>query len=156
MLPSISWGIWDTSFSHHAENNNEVLNHQLNRYTHKEKSKQLSRDHKFEPLYKNCLEVLTKRNIHPYYEIKKQNNENKINWEIIPYSLSPRGGRLPNDRIERKINQVESMMIHVMIIIDSLLLSNKQNNKYERIKVVEFCAGSGFVSLPLSFLYPQV
>jgi hypothetical protein len=74
-----------------------------------------------------------------------------VPWTSIPLSLQPMGGFLPTNRIERKTRQVLRMVQLAATLI--LQLSREQHSR--RLRIVEFCAGSGFVLLPLVAMFPQ-
>lgn len=74
-----------------------------------------------------------------------------VNWQSIPHSLQPVGGFLPQNRIERKTRQV----LRMVQLAASLILQISASSSRKRLRIVEFCAGSGFVLLPLVALFPQ-
>jgi hypothetical protein len=87
-----------------------------------------------------------------------------IDWSKIPASLQPKGGYLPTKRIARKTQQVLRMMQLSMQVIKQYIdictardmqASSSASHVNKTLRIVEFCAGSGFVLLPLAALYPQ-
>lgn len=58
---------------------------------------------------------------------------------------------LPPHRHDRKLHQIENMMDVSCNIIDALV--NSYPNK--RLRIVEFCCGTGFIGLPLAYHYPH-
>lgn len=61
----------------------------------------------------------------------------------MPAALDVTGGRLPTERAVRKRWQIESMASHVSSILKDGDI------------VVEFCCGSGHLSLPLAYMHPE-
>lgn len=81
-----------------------------------------------------------------------------IAWSSVPLCCQAVGGGVPPDRVDRKAIQIESMLyvalnaaLHLLTrpVSPSPSSSFQQQNK---IRIVEFCAGSGFVALPLAWL----
>jgi hypothetical protein len=54
--------------------------------------------------------------------------------------------------LKRKLEQVETLLVVAIHLLDKLL--KKVNDKL--LRVVEFCAGSGYIALPLAQLYPNI
>lgn len=94
-----------------------------------------------------------------------------IPWGKIPRLFHPAGGNLPEVRIPRKTIQIERMSQATIRLIQFLnkfqRLSNQENkplssstSRSERLdrvrRIVEFCAGSGYIALPLAHLYPEI
>lgn len=71
---------------------------------------------------------------------------NRITWEQWPAGVHPKDGGLPSSRLLRKIEQIESMLLICMHLIDMI----------RPLRVVEFCGGSGYIVLPLAALYPDI
>ncbi|GIY17021.1 glutathione S-transferase C-terminal domain-containing protein [Caerostris darwini] len=66
-----------------------------------------------------------------------------LEWEKLPPDLHPATGDLPQERIERKCQQIESMVTAVLkVAIDGQI-------------IVEFCAGGGHVGLLLAYFLPS-
>lgn len=100
--------------------------------------------------FKSSLDILLCHEINIKYS--KLSSINHISWHQLPYSVSPAGGNLPEIRINRKINQVENLIAVAKSLIEYRL---KNKNNTNKLKIVEFCGGSGFVVLPLAALYPE-
>uniref|UniRef100_A0AAV1TZ77 Methyltransferase domain-containing protein n=1 Tax=Peronospora matthiolae TaxID=2874970 RepID=A0AAV1TZ77_9STRA len=66
-----------------------------------------------------------------------------ISWADLPDGLHPRSGKLPAQRARNKQQQVDNLVVFLQHILRPGDV------------VVEFCAGSGYVALPLAYLYPQ-
>lgn len=66
-----------------------------------------------------------------------------IPWDALPEGIHPRDGKLPPARARNKRQQVENLAV----FLRRLLRPGDV--------VVEFCAGSGYVALPLACLFPQ-
>eukprot|EP00941_MAST-03F_sp_MAST-3F-sp1_P001249 g1249.t1 len=75
-------------------------------------------------------------------------------WNTIPDSLDPcKGGKLRENRANRKRWQTESfvgILNHLLPVVDSARPSSQQ-----RLRVVDFGAGTGNFSLPLAKFFPQ-
>ncbi|GIX82474.1 glutathione S-transferase C-terminal domain-containing protein homolog [Caerostris extrusa] len=66
-----------------------------------------------------------------------------LEWEKLPPDLHPATGDLPQERIERKCQQIESMVTAVLkVAVDGQI-------------IVEFCAGGGHVGLLLAYFLPS-
>ena len=110
--------------------------------------------------YELCLEcVLTDRTGEGFYKtfadgsVSALLQKRPIWLSDMPFGCTPAGGRLPSSRLGRKIHQVNNMVLPARALIEGLLESW---NRERRLRVVEFCAGSGFVLLPLAQLFPRV
>ncbi|OWZ21925.1 Glutathione S-transferase [Phytophthora megakarya] len=66
-----------------------------------------------------------------------------IPWDDLPDGIHPRDGKLPAERARNKRQQVDNLAIFLQRILRPGDV------------VVEFCAGSGYVALPLACLFPQ-
>ena len=119
------------------------------------------------PFFYKSMTALVRAGVSPQYSTSSLVFE--MNWALIPFSLTVAGGHIPSKRLRRKVIQVENMMSSAFAVIVRALLARKvsstgtgtpvdvdvaQNGK--EVVVCEFCAGSGFVALPLSFLFPEV
>ncbi|KAF1331232.1 Glutathione s-transferase c-terminal domain-containing protein, partial [Globisporangium splendens] len=71
------------------------------------------------------------------------NTTSVIPWEDLPDGIHPRDGKLPPLRARNKRHQVENLAVFLQRILRPGDV------------VVEFCAGSGYVALPLACLFPQ-
>ena len=69
--------------------------------------------------------------------------ESKLNWEELPLAVHPIEGKLPASRLQRKCNQLESLVKIVISIAR------------EGDIIVDFCAGGGHLGIILAFLLPQ-
>ena len=97
-----------------------------------------------------------------YYQVYEEGSVEELLrakpiWEeCMPESVHPVGGLLPPTRIQRKVQQVNNLVIPARMQIESLLKVWSSDEKGRRLRVVEFCAGSGFVLLPLAKMFPCV
>ncbi|KAL4158468.1 hypothetical protein PRNP1_004244 [Phytophthora ramorum] len=66
-----------------------------------------------------------------------------IPWTDLPDGIHPRDGKLPVQRARNKRQQVDNLAVFLQRILRPGDV------------VVEFCAGSGYVALPLACLFPQ-
>ncbi|KAE9244926.1 hypothetical protein PF004_g5475 [Phytophthora fragariae] len=69
--------------------------------------------------------------------------EKGIPWADLPDGIHPRDGKLLAERARNKRHQVDNLAIFLQRILRPGDV------------VVEFCAGSGYVALPLACLFPQ-
>jgi len=99
-------------------------------------------------VYACVSNILSQESLVPtYVEFKDKNKVfAEVKWDEIPYSCTPRGGFLPEKRVLRKTQQVDNMLVPLLKLIDHA------RRRQQKIKIVEFCAGSGFVILPLAAL----
>lgn len=100
------------------------------------------------PAYKIYADMLRSEKVILSYNFYNSYSDVSIDWQNLPYGVSVAGGKLPTNRCSRKTVQVENLMLPVMKILNKI--------EGSKIKVVEFCAGSGFVALPLAHLYKHV
>lgn len=68
----------------------------------------------------------------------------KIDWDSLPELVHPLGGELPQDRLEKKCQQLENLA--------SAVLSIAQPGQV----LVDFCSGGGHLAILLAYLLPQV
>ncbi|OQR92230.1 glutathione S-transferase C-terminal domain-containing protein [Achlya hypogyna] len=69
--------------------------------------------------------------------------EATIPWPELPAGIHPKDGHLPPQRIQNKRHQVENLAVFLQSILR------------DGDVVVEFCAGSGYVALPLACQFPR-
>lgn len=87
-----------------------------------------------------------------YESFLQQDIKSRFDWSEVPFSCTAEGGRLPKERVQRKSIQIENMVELCTIFITYLT----KRKDLKEAKVVEFCAGSGFVLLPLAAKFPNV
>ena len=109
------------------------------------------------PTYLRCLEAIIAGGVSPDYKMYGTPLPEILKkyplWSEVSWATRPEGGGIPPKRRDRKAHQVENMVVPTRAIIENALATEPQE---KRLRVVEFCAGSGFVLLPLAQLYPQV
>ncbi|XP_035706702.1 glutathione S-transferase C-terminal domain-containing protein homolog isoform X2 [Folsomia candida] len=76
-----------------------------------------------------------------------------LNWEDIPTLAQPEGGNLPPSRREKKNQQLSSMTVEVMKIVEAK--SKQHNSTSSPIRIVDFCSGGGHLGILLAFLLPN-
>jgi len=108
-----------------------------------------AKSYRHDPSFVKSLFLLRENSVEPLF-IEPQHIIGTIPWDSMPVSSTAAGGGLPIDRIYRKTIQIESMMILVMNLISRL-----EKTKMAPLVIVEFCAGSGFVCIPMAVLHPQ-
>jgi hypothetical protein len=69
--------------------------------------------------------------------------ETNLDWSSIPYDATPEGGDLPNTRLQRKFQQLESLCKPILKLA-------KENNT-----IVDFCSGGGHLGILLAYLLPK-
>lgn len=148
MLPSITWGFIDSLEDKEDKDTSYKKNSKLCGDKKKKKSSMI----KFDPLFISTVEILKKVCVTPSYF--SFTPEKSINWSELPHSVRPAGGNLPTDRCWRKIIQVQNMIDLIELLIVHCLKSKIDANN--KIVFVEFCAGSGYLALPLAVLFPHV
>lgn len=135
MLPSITWG---ADLSNTKE---DILVKKL--------GKRNTRAENLKPQFCYVVEKLMHDSISPSYWTHGSNMV--VDWDYLPFSVRPDGGGLPQSRSWRKMIQVENM-IH----ISAKLITHRLRQCSQTISVVEFCAGSGYIALPLAAMFPSV
>ncbi|XP_042907398.2 glutathione S-transferase C-terminal domain-containing protein [Parasteatoda tepidariorum] len=93
--------------------------------------------------YKNpteTLQLLEKFEIYPKYS---ETCCTQLDWNSLPKELHPATGDLPAKRVERKCQQIESIVTAALKIA------------VEGQTIVEFCAGGGHVGLLLAYFLPK-
>jgi len=76
----------------------------------------------------------------------------QFDWTGMPRSATPEGAGLPVSRVARKTVQVLNMIFHARRLIREISGLRKPGT---RLCVVEFCAGTGSICLPLALTYPE-
>ena len=87
-----------------------------------------------------------------YEKFLKEDVQMRFDWSQVPFSCTAKGGRLPKERIHRKTIQIENMIELCIVFLNHLT----KITGLGKVRVVEFCAGSGFVLLPLAAKFPDV
>jgi hypothetical protein len=111
----------------------------------------------FKPQFQYALDRLHENGVKPLYS--EFSIRSVIDWNRIPFAVSVLGGHIPAERAWRKNVQVENMMSICNSMIAHLASSRTSQGaavSNNPIIVCEFCAGSGFVALPLAALWPDV
>jgi hypothetical protein len=98
----------------------------------------------------DALDRLNCRDVFPAYSKKNHEREGTLDWGSFPSAFTVEGGHVPTKRVQRKTYQVENM-----VNIASTLIEHASRRSSSRVVVVEFCAGSGFIALPLCFMFPN-
>ena len=91
----------------------------------------------------SVLQKLSSASIVPFYS----RGSSYYDTSNLPVGCMPEGGLVPPERLERKLAQVSNMLAVAMPVVDFMLRSPQ----FPRIRIVEFCAGSGFVGLPIAW-----
>ena len=99
----------------------------------------------------DALNLLKQGSVQPqYYKWNKAQPIRPLSTLGLPQVCRPEGGHVPASRVERKEEQVANM-IHLCWHIVSYMLHSTAE-AFDSIEIVEFCAGSGFVGLPLAHM----
>ncbi|CEG40906.1 glutathione s-transferase c-terminal domain-containing protein homolog [Plasmopara halstedii] len=163
MLPSLTWGTWDDAEwalasrvdTKEASNNSNLATSTISQRSNKKLRKKGSRNSQlwFEELLDrvestsigrsksiyHCNPLNCMHNLQETVETKQQG----IPWAKLPSGIHPRDGKLPAERVLNKQLQVDNLVVFLRRILRSGDV------------VVEFCAGSGYVALPLACLFPE-
>lgn len=91
-------------------------------------------------VYKILLKLLS---FGVYPEYSDPHFDPCVDWREMPSAIDPTGGHLDPDRARRKRHQIENI-----IFLAKKLISDGD-------VVVDFCSGSGHVSLPMAYLFPK-
>lgn len=80
-----------------------------------------------------------------------------VDWESVPESIHPQNGELGDERASNKQLQIEAMLRYILPMIDERLAmreehAKKHNLHLEKLKVVDFGAGSGHLGLIVAHL----
>ena len=87
------------------------------------------------------LEKLFRSGIYPEYS--DPNFGSCIKWDCLPEGVDPSSGFLNTDRAKRKRWQIDNFIFLAREFLD------------DNMTVVDFCSGSGHLSLPIAYLYPN-
>jgi hypothetical protein len=130
------------------------IRHDLSR---KKRNEELGRKNGTDSAFTRALQVFRLDNLLPHYKrngsiFDPSEEWRDIDWSRLPWAVSVDGGHIPRSRRWRKIVQVECMLAPTLHLLMLLLEKAKQhaNAAGKKIRVVEFCGGSGFVLLPLA------
>ena len=127
-------------------------------YLKRRKQRRPQQDEK--PAFIKSMAHLKEQFIHPtsgyfcYETLLKEDIQTRFDWRQVPFACTAQGGRLPQERVQRKTTQIENILELCIIFLSHLTAVNTTVN--DSVKVVEFCAGSGFVLLPLAAKFPKV
>lgn len=80
-----------------------------------------------------------------------------LHWPKFPPGVHPKYGHLSSRRSRNKIQQIENLLVVIQRYFGphGRVQSTRGGSGLPCYRVVEFCAGSGFVSLPLAALFPH-
>ena len=101
-----------------------------------------------ESSYAHALRLLAAHRVIPMY-YAWPDSHSVGNLSALPDVCRPVGGHVPPDRVARKEVQVANMLELCMRALDFMWSSDHPT--FRHIRVVEFCAGSGFIGLPLAY-----
>jgi hypothetical protein len=159
MLSTWSWGLEQTQrFSVTTSEQNTVATATLIRSSALRRKLSLEKD---VPSFEATAKELQAKDLLPQYhefydsDHSEKNNTSDI-WVGLPYECTPAGGNVPASRVPRKMQQVESLVRPCIALIRQCLHMKADIGDQSPIVVVEFCAGSGFVALPLAAMFPTV
>ncbi len=157
MLSSYTWGQWVFSDCCDGKviNNTESMISKKWSQTQK-REYYLSSNLTELPLYIKLLNRIKKKNMEPSYSTYVNFNiisERDFLINNMPTCVQPIGGNIPKDRSQRKSIQVEYLVRISKLVVDKLLMTYSKN---KILRIVEFAAGSGYVGLPLAWIYRDV
>ncbi|XP_055383768.1 glutathione S-transferase C-terminal domain-containing protein homolog [Condylostylus longicornis] len=107
-----------------------------------EKYKQFNKIHTVQANITKSFEKLKVKDIKFSSEIKYKSNYN-FEWSSIPVEIHPDHGGVPNNRLQRKKEQLKC-------IVDIVMSLAKKNET-----IVDFCCGSGHLGIILAALLPD-
>jgi hypothetical protein len=123
------------------------------------------------PLFERLLDKLLKQApaVLPTYRTPLHGASNASRFRSLPAPCLPEAGGLDETRADNKTEQVQNLLEATCALVEVLLLQRRrkreqwrgplQKKSYEaatpddRIHVVEFCGGAGYVAIPLAALY---
>ena len=79
----------------------------------------------------------------------------EIDWDSLPKACDPAAGLRDQNRVTRKRQQLESMVKYVLPQLHALHVAAKNKKIAKALRVVEFGAGSGHLSILLAYLAEQ-
>ncbi|RMX67541.1 hypothetical protein DD238_001433 [Peronospora effusa] len=166
VLPMLTWGTWDDTEWTHANNTTTInemtpiavdsaASSKKQRSFHKLQKKALQAPKNSQLWFEELLERLegtsfgrekTKYHCNPLkclHTSRESRSETAttIPWADLPDGIHPRDGKLPPQRARNKQHQVDNLAVFLQRILRPGDV------------VVEFCAGSGYVALPLACLF---
>lgn len=112
------------------------------------------------------LRIVDSVDILEEYDTNNVFNEN-FNWNNVPYYAHPKGGSLPDDRLCRKMQQIENIVISTVqvgkseISVGIYFLRDANAILYvlqiaqKGDTIVDFCCGVGHVGILLAYLLPD-
>ena len=151
MLPSITWGIQHYQYPVSACGDNKLPVREKRLSRRQRPSSALTSQRKLH--FEYALEALRQHGID--FSYSQNSYDTSVRWEDLPQSVSVEGGRIPPQRCWRKRIQVENMVFFAAALI-SHALATLDESKDQNLTVCEFCAGSGFIALPLAAMFPTV
>ena len=122
------------------------------------------RSHNITPMFLKINDLLKGQGLTPEFNYEENPEQRSFHTESLHDCIRPDGKYIPMNRKSRKKIQVENMLHYCSRILE-LIISRRNNNadtgvccqyKHGRIRVVEFCSGSGFVALPLAAIHPDI
>jgi hypothetical protein len=121
------------------------------------------------PVFQLAMDKLRAAGLQPRY-VELRGAVRPLPWATLPAAVSPAGGHVPESRLPRKVMQVENMVSVGLELCRAALSARPPaapgsatatatataGTGASRLAVVEFCAGSGYVALPLGCMAPEV
>jgi hypothetical protein len=140
MMSSLTWSNWDSQVS---ENTAPV---RPNKSKKERRSDMIGSEI---PLFERLIKKLTAEspNSVPQYnrEVLSPPMSAKFVWEKVSQWSHPCAGGLDELRAERKLQQLDNLLSESCFIIE-----NRLRNTTENVHIIEFCAGAGYVAIPLA------
>ncbi|KAG9414484.1 hypothetical protein AC1031_007891 [Aphanomyces cochlioides] len=145
VLSTLTWGTWDVDSAElmalkGAEGRKKEAKRQLRGVP----SARTNESAWFEQLLERLEQVVdVEYSKNPLRPAAEAPSPTVIPWNELPKGIHPKDGHLPLERVQRKRHQVDNLAFFLGQILR------------DGDRVVEFCAGSGYVALPLACLFPK-
>ncbi|ETV94786.1 hypothetical protein H310_11741 [Aphanomyces invadans] len=151
VLPSVTWGTWDLEgrvMATRSGNGGDVSFDQDSKKDRRRREKgvpplKTQETAWFSELLHDRIEPLTLLHYLPNPLATTKALPSVIPWDRLPHGIHPKDGYLPPKRVQNKRHQVDNLAVFLQHLLR------------DGDRVVEFCAGSGYVALPLACLFPK-
>ncbi|RHY26106.1 hypothetical protein DYB25_012510 [Aphanomyces astaci] len=150
VLSSVTWGTWDLESPTYVTRNGEDDDFASAQGSKKERRRREKGVPRLQTQEMAWFNQLLQDKIEPLKVLHYLPNPlaattmtSVIPWDDLPLGIHPKDGHLPPQRIQNKRHQVDNLAVFLRRLLR------------DGDRVVEFCAGSGYVALPLACLFPK-
>ncbi|ETV71929.1 hypothetical protein, variant 1 [Aphanomyces astaci] len=150
VLSSVTWGTWDLESPTYVTRNGEDDDFASAQGSKKERRRREKGVPRLQTQEMAWFNQLLHDKIEPLKVLHYLPNPlaattmtSVIPWDDLPLGIHPKDGHLPPQRIQNKRHQVDNLAVFLRRLLR------------DGDRVVEFCAGSGYVALPLACLFPK-